>query len=163
MVQPARAGAHHRPFFYPSFERVIRALERYNASDDNGDASDGLDTESGAAEDALTPWRDPIAEALIARAAGDVEPPEEDDGEEDAPDGFDLLDLLDAMASHYGETIREMLQHWTWKLFCVRWVRLIEYMAHQRAEDAKRERDEAFKRLQAETQAAHNQRSTSSY
>jgi len=69
-----------------------------------------------------------------------------------------MLDVLDAMASHYGETTREMLTRWSWKLFCAKWRRLVEYMAVEREKRRDREREEEFARLRAQTQEAHQAR-----
>lgn len=66
--------------------------------------------------------------------------------------------MLDALASHYGETIREILTQWSWKLFCARWRRLIEYMEHEREARRDREREEAFRELRQRTEQAHAQR-----
>lgn len=77
-------------------------------------------------------------------------------GDEDEPGGLDILDVLDAMASHYGETTLEMLRRWSWKLFCARWRRLIEYMEVEREKQREREREEAFRRLQNETDREHS-------
>ena len=65
---------------------------------------------------------------------------------------------MDAMASNYGETTREMLKFWSWKLFCRRWERLVDYMEGERAKRRDREREEAFERLRAETAREHQER-----
>lgn len=69
-----------------------------------------------------------------------------EDGDE--PGSLDILDVLDAMASHYGEPMLEMLQRWSWKLFCARWRRLVEYSAAETKRREEQEREAAFQRLQ---------------
>lgn len=64
---------------------------------------------------------------------------------------------MDALASHYGETIREILQSWTWKLFCARWRRMIEYMERERERRRDEERERAFRELEQRTAQAHRQ------
>lgn len=76
--------------------------------------------------------------------------------DEDKSGGLDILDVLDAMASHYGETTLEMLRQWSWKLFCARWRRLIEYMEVEREKRREREREEAFRKLQNEIDREHS-------
>ncbi len=66
-----------------------------------------------------------------------------------------MLDVVDALCSHYGEPILAVLREWPWKLFCARWRRLIAYTAEQRAEQEKREREQAFAELRAKTEREH--------
>ncbi len=63
--------------------------------------------------------------------------------------------MLDALASHYGETIREILGGWSWKLFCARWRRVVEYMEAERGRRRERESQETFDRLARETAQEH--------
>lgn len=75
----------------------------------------------------------------------------DDAADDSAEAGFSFLDVLDAMASHYGETVMELLKRWPWKLFCARWARLMDYLDAERAKQEERER----KAKQAETHSAH--------
>ena len=65
------------------------------------------------------------------------------------------MDILDAMSSHYGDPIDHILARWSWKLFCARWRRLIDYTANEREKREKEEREREFKERQRETESAH--------
>ena len=159
MAARRREDTDRAAFFYPPISRVFDAISRYNSD---------ADPEPAAAEDELwqPPGRDPVAEALIARAERAVAEPESQNAsvtrsegaEAGEGGGLEILDVLDAMASHYGETTREMLKFWSWKLFCRRWERLVDYMEGERAKRRDREREEAFERLRAETAREHQER-----
>ena len=81
----------------------------------------------------------------------------------DSDGRFNFFDVLDAMCSHYGESLHVILHEWTWKVFCVRWVRLIEYTADQREEQEKRDRERAFAELRARTEQEHSAQMRPSY
>lgn len=153
MVHAQGAGRYRPAFFYAPVAGVFAAIERYNA-----DADAESRDETSQLEEVV--GRDPVAEALIAQSerAVAVEAKAEAEGQ-NAPvaHGLDILDVLDAMASHYGETTREMLKFWSWKLFCARWRRLVEYMEVEREKRRDREREEAFRRLQAQTAREHRE------
>lgn len=69
--------------------------------------------------------------------------------------------MLDALASHYGEPVLELLRRWPWKLFCARWRRLVDYMAAEQRKKREREREDAFRKLQDETRREHSERARS--
>src|SRR5690348_7295109 len=121
MAARRREDTDRAAFFYPPVSRVFDAIERYNANADPEPAA-----ETSELPEAI--GRDPVAEALIAGAARAVAEAAGDEAEsQDASGtrsegaeageggGLDILDVLDAMASHYGETTREMLKFWSWK------------------------------------------------
>jgi hypothetical protein len=46
-------------------------------------------------------------------------------------DGLSILDLVDAVCSHYHEHLREVLTQWSWKLFCRRFARMLRQVRRE--------------------------------
>lgn len=57
------------------------------------------------------------------------------------------------MSERYHEHHREIMS-WSWKLFCAKWVRLIEWSAKEKQKQDKRREDQAFEELKR----AHKER-----
>lgn len=68
------------------------------------------------------------------------ETPERDTLAAAAP--FDVLDLLDSMATLFKEK-RDTLLGWPWKFFCAYWIRLIRHTHDEREAEEQRERERA--------------------
>jgi hypothetical protein len=82
---------------------------------------------------------DPLA-ALDALVALGLDDPDE------AGDGLHLLDVIEALGTHFHEHQADILR-WPFKLFCAKWRRMVMQVARREAE---RERD---RRIQVQTQA----------
>lgn len=57
-----------------------------------------------------------------------------------------MLDVVEAMSAHFHEH-HEAIMRWSWKLFCVKWVRLIQAMERQRERDHADEVEAQFQQL----------------
>jgi hypothetical protein len=78
---------------------------------------------------------------LIAAADG------EGDAERPAQDTLDLLEICEAMGTHFHEHQLELLR-WPWKLFCAKWVRLLEAGARERARQEQRRVEQELRELE---------------
>lgn len=62
---------------------------------------------------------------------------------------LDLLDVVDALSSHYHEHLDALLA-WGWRLFCARWARMLDALAVREVrERARREAQEEEQERQA--------------
>ena len=66
--------------------------------------------------------------------------------------------MIDALCSHYGEPVDHLLTRWSWKLFCARWRRLIDYTALEREKREREERERRADEARRETEQAHRAR-----
>lgn len=108
---------------------------------------------------AVTPDADDPAawDALVADPAD----PDDGDGDWDGDDplaarrhlvrGLDVLSLLESMAAHWSSETHASLLAWPWRLFCAKWVRLME--DRWREERRERDRDDERARLDAARRA----------
>jgi hypothetical protein len=68
---------------------------------------------------------------------------------------MEMLDIIDAICSHYGETHNEVQQRWSWKLFCAKWKRLIDYSLEEEKKRDREKQEREFKEMQDATEAEH--------
>lgn len=66
--------------------------------------------------------------------------------DEPTPSGFDILDVMEAMGTHFHEH-HAAIMRWSWKLFCRKWVRLIKWAAEEREKERIKEQDRVFAEL----------------
>lgn len=75
-------------------------------------------------------------------------------------DGLQLLDIIEALGAHFHEHQADVLR-WPWKLFCVKWRRMMVQVAKREADRARdkrqRELSEAQRAAEMELRQAHAQ------
>jgi hypothetical protein len=67
---------------------------------------------------------------------------------------LDFLLIIEAMSNYFREH-HEAIMRWSWKLFCAKWVRLIQAADRQRQAAEKRRVEEEFERLRQAHAEAH--------
>ena len=72
------------------------------------------------------------------------------DDPDECGDGFQLLDVIEALSTHFHEHQAAILR-WPFKLFCVKWRRMTVQLAKR---DAERERDKRRAEAEREQQDA---------
>ena len=65
---------------------------------------------------------------------------------EEHRESIDILDVLEAMSAHFKEH-HEAIIHWSWKLFCRKWARLMKWAYEEQQRKAQQEQDRAFAEL----------------
>lgn len=96
-----------------------------------------------------------MSAAAVAQARFDALSAMGTDDPDECGAGFQFLDVIEALGSHFHEHQAAVLR-WPWKLFCVKWRRMTVQLAKRDAErerdkqvrDAERQQDEATHDLQ---------------
>lgn len=78
------------------------------------------------------------------------------DGDEDDGESFPGLALLEAMGTHFHEH-HEAILRWSWKLFCAKWCRLLDWAADEEVKRQQKETEQTYAELRArlEQQGGH--------
>lgn len=63
-------------------------------------------------------------------------------------DALDLLDVLEGLSA-WSHEHQEAILRWPWKLFCVKWTRMLRYADRERRQEAERKREAEFRRLRS--------------
>lgn len=65
-----------------------------------------------------------------------------------------MLTIIEAMSYQFKEH-HEAIMRWSWKLFCAKWVRLIQAMDRQRKRDEEQRVEAEFERLRLQHEAQY--------